>query len=1308
MSSNKPFASYVVNNLYDNNFFTEDLPGLLADAGSAEESDKWFRVVKRIFADNPPLQLNESQLESGIIKPVLGVLGWFVLPQDTKVIQGKNIRPDWTLFASKKDKDKYLSIPPHQRRDVVEGIITFAEIKSADKELDTRKASRKDNPYLQLVEYLLLTRIPFGFLTNGVEWWLVDNEKISAEKRFLRVDLAQIIADDNADAFRCFYYLFHRTTFVPNKPEEKSVFITISQTDAERRNASEEDLRKVIYGADGTESLFEVTGRALFAAAGKKADPAVLRQVYENSLYFVFRLLFIAYFEDRHWGLLKKHSHYPDLSLRKLDEDLQLAAPDSFTGWNHLQTLFRTLNVGNLNLSIPLLNGGLFDDARAALLAKPKVMDNATLRKVLNALFVFGTTEIPLRRDFKALSVTHLGTIYESLLEFEFRITPEDLMYVVYKETKGKDKGKLSEGFFDVYDTGVLEKNKDILILNKRPFPKNTLYLVGSQNSRKASASFYTPASLSLPLVRRAIDHQIACLPKDKSILDLRILDNACGSGHLLIESLNYLTSRALDRMEDDALLATTLSDETQRISEAMDSLGLQEDMKPDEFMILKRILLKKVLYGVDIQVFAIELAHLSLWIETFVFGTPLSLIEHHVKVGNALIGTEIKTFQDAIGKEGRQLSMLNLTVKDHFEKLYTVYKKLNAIQDTTADDIAASKKLFKQEIGPALKEMNLLLDLCNYRDMLMAEGRDAEAGKVRVWEQAPALLKGQLPELQAAIDTYRAKYGFFNWEIEFPEAFADANGKRGFHIIVGNPPWDKTKFEDPMFFSQYRSNYRNLPNSKKKELQDDLLSKPDIRQRYESQRTHTLAVNEYYKLFYPLNKGAGDGNLFRFFVERNLRLLTLHGTLNYVLPTALLTEDGSATLRKAIFEDYSIVAFDGFENRQKIFPDVDIRYKFGLLQIERVRNPEQKARVRFMLTDPAVLESEKGIFEYGLDDIRATSPEFMAYMEVKNGRADLELLTRFYKQFAPLSSEWIDFRTELHATNDKKIFLESYQDGYLPLYKGASIWQYNSLFAESEYWLDEEQFDAYLQDKEISRLIEDVYPSLQSNSKITKEKTVLKALELHKRKELFQFIIPDRIYYRLGFRDIASDTNERTLICCLLPKNIGIQNTLYVSIPKYYIIEDTKKVIYTNETSIERMLFIQALFNSIPVDWILRFSVSIHVNKTYLMRQPMPQPTDAELAENPVYREMILNSLKLSLYYNPEGFFDLKMLYGLKDTDIPTTSKQVEMLKIRNDVLVAGIYGVTKPEMEHMLKGFNVLARKKPEYVKALLDAME
>ena len=378
------------------------------------------------------------------------------------------------------------------------------------------------------------------------------------------------------------------------------------------------------------------------------------------------------------------------------------------------------------------------------------------------------------------------------------------------------------------------------------------------------------------------------------------------------------------------------------------------------------------------------------------------------------------------------------------------------------------------------------------------------------------------------------------------------------------------------------------------------------------------------------------------------------------------------------------------------------------MLQIERVRNSEQKARVRFMLTDPAVLESEKGIFEYGLDDIRATSPEFMAYMEVKNGRADLELLTRIYKKFPQLNSDWLDFRNELHSTADKSIFLEIKNDESLPLYTGSMFWQYNTCFEKPMYWLNEEQFDSHLKDKEISRIIDSCCFYLPHQEGKTKEKIVLSALGLHKRKELAQFIVPERCYFRIGYRKVARDTDERTMICSVLPKNVGAQDSIYLTIPKKYIFDMESKSIYVLETPIDRIFFAQALLNSLSFDWVLRFSIAINVNKTYLMRQPMPQPTDAELAENPVYREMILNSLKLSLHYNPEGFFDLKMLYGLKDTDIPTTSKQVDMLKIRNDVLVAGIYGVTKPEMEHMLKGFNVLARKKPEYVKALLDAME
>lgn len=106
-------------------------------------------------------------------------------------------------------------------------------------------------------------------------------------------------------------------------------------------------------------------------------------------------------------------------------------------------------------------------------------------------------------------------------------------------------------------------------------------------------------------------------------------------------------------------------------------------------------------------------------------------------------------------------------------------------------------------------------------------------------------------------------------------------------------------------------------------------------------------------------------------------------------------------------------------------------------------------------------------------------------------------------------------------------------------------------------------------------------------------------------------------------------------------------------------------------------------------------------------MRVPMPQPTDEELRNNPVYMEMVRNSLLLSCHYNKEKFSPLLADYDLTETAIPTTAKQTDMLKIRNDILVAGLYGIEYADMEHILKSFNVLHNKKPGYVAALLAAM-
>lgn len=1293
-----PISAYCLNYMYEQNFFEKELPGMF---GEIEEARALYEQVQSLYAGKQLEKLNEAQLEDSVVRPLLELLGWAPLYQEPRQYHAKIERPDWTLFASETSRTAHLQMPSEQRRGIFDGIVSFCESKAADKALDTGKAARRDNPYRQVLEYLTYARIPFGFLTNGREWWLVDNRAISSEKKFLRVLLESILADDAFDAFRLFAHLFSRATYV-TETEEAPPFQRIAQAEERVRLAVEADLRHVVYGTDGRDSLFERIGQELFAATDRDTSQANLRRVFENCLYLVFRLLFIAYFEDRYGEKLQRHPYYTQ-SLRKLHERID-KSESSYAGWNDLQILFTTLDGGNANLGIPLLNGGLFAPERATLLSRPRVMHNAALASVLDALFHFRTAadqEALLRRDFRSLNSTHLGTIYEGLLEFEFRIAEEDLSYMTYT-VKEKSKVKVCDGFFDSYDAAGIEETA-LEILDRREVARGSFYLVSRQNSRKASGSYYTPSSLSLPLVRRAIDHQ---LPRIRSVLDLRILDNSCGSGHLLIEALNYLTLRALQRLEDDPLLAVRIREEQERICKAQQELSRISGapvLEADETDIVKRLLLKSTIYGVDMQPFAVELAHLALWIDSFVFGTPLSFIEHHVKVGNSLIGTDKRGF-DSFLTEGGSFGLFTIDLNEKFSSLHGVCKQLNSIQDTTQADIEHSKELYNKEIAPLLREMNLYLDVVNLRDMLRAEGQVKEAASLSKVDIVAELDGVRGNELRARIEEYRAKYGFFNWEVEFPEAFF--GGERGFHIIVGNPPWDKTKFEDPAFFAQYRSRYRTLPESQKKRIAKDLLMSDGIREEYNAQKAWARSVNEYYKASYPLNAGAGDGNLFRFFVERNLGLLASNGTLNYVLPTALLTDDGSKILRKEIFKKYSLRYFDGFENRKRIFPDVDTRYKFGLLQIENTKFKTEQSDVRFMLTDVDSLAGADGVFKYTFDDICKTSPLHMALLEVQHGRRDLDVLRRVYSAFPCLNTNWIDFRNELHATSDKEIFLEDHRSGLIPLYKGDMIWQYQCQFGKAECWLNPETLDDHLRGKEISRLVDDVFPQLAVTGKAGKEKAVLAALGLRERDDLGAFVRPDRQFPRLAFRDVARDTDERTLIAALLPSDIGAQNTLWMSIPKRYVFDAINRKIKVQSTPLHRLLFAQAVFNSLPVDWILRFSVAIHVNKTYLMRIPLPQPSDEELLENNIYNELCRNSLLLSLSYCRDHFVDLQREYIVLDEEIPETVKQKDMLRIRNDVLVGRLYGLSNEEFSHVISGFRVLARKRPSYVKALQNA--
>lgn len=468
--------------------------------------------------------------------------------------------------------------------------------------------------------------------------------------------------------------------------------------------------------------------------------------------------------------------------------------------------------------------------------------------------------------------------------------------------------------------------------------------------------------------------------------------------------------------------------------------------------------------------------------------------------------------------------------------------------------------------------------------------------------------------------------------------------------------------------------------------MQKRLLDSEHIKAAYEAAKRETEVADGYYTAASPLNKGTGDGNLFRLFVERNLGLLAVGGSLNYVLPSALMFEEGSTVLRKHIFAHCRMPFFYSFENNKGIFPDVHRSYKFALMQI--VNSPpafpqDEVIDTAFYVLDPAELEKPARHIAYSLETLKALSPEYWALMELRNG-ADLPILQRCYGAFSALSPAWLDFRHKLYMTDDKDLFIEKDAPGLLPLFEGKMIWQYSHQLGKSQYWLAAAAFDERMRSKELHRMAQDLgVPKAQVA-------------------QLASAVQFDREFVRLMFRDVASDTNERTLIFGLLPKNCGGGNTIHISIPKIYIRSATGGVT-TQAASPLRLLFAWAWFNSVPVDWLARFMIQIHISKTYLYRLPMPQPTDDEILASPDYAQLAKNALLLSLAASWDDFAELAPLFHVQLRDVPQTAKAQGMLRAQNDRLVARIYSITDAELAHLLRSFKVMAGKRPEYLTLL-----
>lgn len=405
-------------------------------------------------------------------------------------------------------------------------------------------------------------------------------------------------------------------------------------------------------------------------------------------------------------------------------------------------------------------------------------------------------------------------------------------------------------------------------------------YLVRWGGTRKGSGTFYTRPQLSVPTVHRTLRPLAYTPPADdpdaptaawtpkrpEDILALKICDPAVGSGSFPVAALRFLTDALYRALEHHGRLRDDGNKTVIALAEGRESAGrLDEDLLPcrptdPDFeprlkARLRRYVVERCLYGVDLDPLAIELAKIALWIETMDRELPFSFLDHKFKCGNALVGCWFDRFRHyPIMAWLREGGDKNHTTAVHFKKDARTKAIKAHLNDVIKPDLIAmldrmrgQDALFEAEGKSAQQVHDEALAILEQMHHL-PPGEDGEHRRAELFRQlrespayvalkrafdlwcalwfwpaddlaaAPKPSEFATPRSESIETAERiaAERRFFHWELEFPDVFA-VNGEvgdeqsavAGFDAILGNPPWDTLQPNSKEWFSNVDPLYR-------------------------------------------------------------------------------------------------------------------------------------------------------------------------------------------------------------------------------------------------------------------------------------------------------------------------------------------------------------------------------------------------------------------------------------------------------------------------------------------------------------------
>lgn len=1010
-------------------------------------------------------------------------------------------------------------------------------------------------------------------------------------------------------------------------------------------------LRERIY-----RSVVPRLAQGLVAAWGLE-NPSVpqLAETYQMTLWVLFRLLFLAYAEDRDLLPYRFNDLYRRRSLKTLARELadgisagRLVFGDGDVRWTEFRLLCQAVDRGNPEWGLPAYDGGLFSEdptesPLGAALAGLSLPDAVFGPALADLLLVQGPEGIgPV--DFRSLGVREFGTIYEGLLESDLALAETDL--AVDRRT----------GAYRPCRPGETPEVR-----------RGETYLHNASGARKATGSFFTPSFAVEHLLDHALepalrDHlaRLDALDDDgagERFFDFRVADLAMGSGHFLVAAADrieralsgYLARRPLPAV------AAELADLRAATTAALGPLADQVSI--EDTQLLRRLVARRCLYGVDVNPVAVLLARLSLWIHTFVPGLPLSLLDHGLVCGNALTGIgRLEEVRQAI--EEASLPVFSVDAAVLLGEAAEPLRRLGRIADATPSDLARARRARWE----ALAAVAPAAALCDVVAAARIQGRRLPQ-EIDTWQAIRERLPGS-PEHQEAREVLR-DLDPLHFPVAFPEVFL--RDRPGFDVILGNPPWEEATVEEDAFLARHDPGLRSLPQreqeARKAALRRD---RPDLVAAFRREQARAEALRRALVAGPYPGMGTGDPDLYKAFCWRFWELACEDGgRIGVVLPRSALAAKGSADFRRRVFREAEALDVTMLLNSGGwVFRDAEHRYTIGLVVIER-------RKARDGLREAPVPVRLRGPYR-SLDRFRdgaGREPAAFAGSDVEgwNDTASLPLLPteesvevfRRMRRFPRLDLD--DRRswrarphTELHATNDKPLMdLSSREcpEGFWPVFKGESFDLWTPDTGARYAWADPRVLIEHLQRKRRTGARNRLSPFSEFDRAVLEDAATL----------------PCR-HPRIAFRDVTRATDSRTVRVALVPPEVFLSNQApYLLWPRGSRQDET---------------FLLGILSSLPLDWCARRFVETHLNFFLFNPLPVPRPSP----DDPLRVRVIEVAGRLAC--PDERFARWAREVGVPWGPLPPDEREDLIREL--DALAALLYGLEEDHLVHVFETFH------------------